>query len=200
MQTEAWQQKSLNTQLASWANSHRPLVVERISSADYRGFEPYFPYGYIEPQPKLYGQLLDNVKMIKKGFSGLQIISATDPVFQRLSALETVLTKIQTISQAELENKPLTPNDFVFINDFNSEIRSVTGDIKPELINNKFRWPYRLAPNLGLDQSIDGLKYLVVIYTNPEGKLILAVGPILNYSQGHNGNFSKAEWQKALNL
>lgn len=63
MQTAAWWQKTLSTQLASWAELRHDFQLY--------GKQPYtysnicsFPYGYVEPVPELYDNLKNIIKSI----------------------------------------------------------------------------------------------------------------------------------------
>ncbi|OGY52297.1 MAG: hypothetical protein A3J59_02230 [Candidatus Buchananbacteria bacterium RIFCSPHIGHO2_02_FULL_56_16] len=200
MRTDAWVKKSLNTSLAVWVNSHRPIVLERIPLESRSGFQSYFPYGYVEPQVAFYAQLLSNVNMIREGFIALQILNESDRSLLRLTALESVLEQAMAIARKELRNELPSIEEFNFINGFETSVESVTGDLKRQNLNNSFQYRYDAVPTAILNEQISGFKYVLVTYPDPEGRLFFAIGPIFNYTEGKNGSLIKAPWQRALGL
>ena len=200
MQTDAWVKKSLNTSLAVWVNTHRPIVLERVPLESRSGFQSYFPYGYVEPQVAFYAQLLANVKMIREGFIALQILNESDRPLLRLASLESMLEQAMTIARKELRNELPSIEEFNFINGFEASIESVTGDIKRQNLNNVYQYRYDAVPTAILNEQINGFKYVLVTYPDPEGRLFFAIGPIFNYTEGKNGSLIKAPWQRALGL
>lgn len=197
MRHSAWQAKNLTTFASMWATQHRSVSPRKTTPQGGANLGAYFGYGYLEPQPELYARLLATTRMIKDGFTELNIISTSDKMYDRLIRLEQVLDQTLAISQKELQNIPLEAADYNFINDFSEQIRAITGDV--------------LADNLSYDQKIslkferqtlhitlDGLAYIVVIYPDVNGQPLLAIGPIVNYREETNGINISNLWQSQL--
>ncbi|MFA6215201.1 MAG: DUF3160 domain-containing protein [Patescibacteria group bacterium] len=195
MANAAWAKKSLNTGLAAWTNFHRDINFEKTSMVKVTGLPAYFSYGYVEPQPEIYHQLLANTKMIIDGFNTLKIISPQNKSYERLTNLKTVLETAAAISKKELENKPLEVTDYNFINDFAYQIKGIIGDIKKENIQNQYVFSYSLAEKKSLNEQLNGLNYLIVAYPGEAGKLFFAIGPILNYNETATGKNTPIPWQ-----
>ena len=196
MKNDSWAKKSLNMSLASWVNSHREITLEKVQVNQDSKFESYFPYGYIEPQIEFYGQLLSNVKMITDGFVSLQIISDQSKPFERLKNLEATIEKIIQICKKESEGILLDIDDYDLINNFSRHIKTVTGDIKNDGLKNNYTFSYKFADNKVLNQYIDGLNYLIVIYPSFDDKMFFAIGPVLNYQEGKSQSKNIPEWQQ----
>ncbi|OGY50784.1 MAG: hypothetical protein A3J65_02750 [Candidatus Buchananbacteria bacterium RIFCSPHIGHO2_02_FULL_45_11b] len=196
MQNPAWEKKSLNLALAGWSDWHREINLEKAQNPAPAGFIQYFPYGYLEPQPEFYARLLGNVKMIIDGFSGLQIFSPQSQQIERLEKLKTVLQTSLEISQKELENKELSAGQYDFINNFSRQIHLILSDVKKENLSPRLAYAFALPEKNSLNEYLDGLNYLIVIYPNPAKKLFFAIGPVYNYSEGKNGQRYPWEWQK----
>ncbi|OGY45610.1 MAG: hypothetical protein A3A24_01675 [Candidatus Buchananbacteria bacterium RIFCSPLOWO2_01_FULL_46_12] len=197
MQTPAWVGKNLNAELAALVDAKQQIALEKTSLRQTIGLKAYTGnYGYIEPQIEFYYQLLANVRMIKDGFTKLNIIATTDKTFDRLKNLESILEKSIIIAKKELANLALDVEDYDFINDFDNEIKSVVGDIKQENLQNVYSLDLALGPKDTFNQYLDGLSYVIVVYPDPAGKLFLATGPILNYAEGKNKRKVIADWQK----
>jgi len=197
MQTKAWGLKTLNTDLAALVDAKKEISLEKTELRQTTGLKSYAGnYGYVEPQIEFYNQLLANVKMIKNGFTNLGIIANTDKTFDRLTNLESILAKAIAISKKELTNETLAVNDYDFINDFDNLIKSVIGDIKEENRQNIYTTDIILNEKNTFQQYLDGLNYLVIIYPDSDGKLILAAGPAYRYAEGKNKKRILLDWQK----
>src|SRR3989344_55306 len=193
MKNDVWKKKNLQTALGAWTNFHREIKYEKTSSQSFAGFPNYFGYGYIEPQAETYAQLLANVKMIKKGFSALQIIGSGEKSYERLSNLENLLNNILQITKKELANNELSADDYNFINNFSRTINLLTGEIKKENLQNLYTLSLVFPGQKVLNEFIDGFNYLIVVYPDKNGKLFFAIGPVLNYFENQK---IPAAWQK----
>ncbi|MFA6254458.1 MAG: DUF3160 domain-containing protein [Patescibacteria group bacterium] len=200
MQTTAWAKKSLNTGLAAWVANHREINFEKTSAMESGGLIPHFPYGYIEPQVEIYSQLLANTQMVMDGFKSLQIILPSAKSAERLENLKIILQRITAVARQELENEPLTAEDYSFINNFDKHIRGVMGDVQKAGIQNKYSFSYQIDAANSLDEYLDGINYIIVIYPDQEGKMFFAIGPVFNYSEGKNKKRVIQPWQEDFKL
>ena len=197
MRTPAWRDKTLYTALATWVNQSKEINVEKVSLQDTSALGPLFAYGYIEPQPEFYAELLANVVMVQDGFRILQIINENTKSFERLDNLRIVLERVYNLSLKELANQPLTNDDYSFINNFNKHIRSFIGDIKKENVGNTHEVVYDFDSGKRLTETLDGFAYLVVLYPNTEGQPVLAIGPVFDYKET-DGRIQISDWQKTF--
>ena len=195
MLTPAWNKKSLNTSLGAWTDFHKEINFQKTSLQETNTLSGYFPYGYVEPQIKLYGELLSNVNMILDGFTGLQIISKNSKSYERLDNLKIALEKIIEISKRELQGEELLSSDYNFINSFNKQIRSFIGDIAKNNLVNKSSFQINFQSPNRITQSIEGLNYIVVVYPS-NGELFLALGPVFDYQEINRQNKKVTEWQE----
>ncbi len=195
MQTDQWAAKTLDTSLGAWTDFHRTIVIDRVKPEDTVGLVSYFPYGYVEPQPELYARLSANVDMTLRGLAQLQIIAPQSKSYERLSNLKTTLDRAYDISVKELSNIELNGEDYDYINGFYKNIRQINGDVKKANLANKVTINYPGTRNTTLRTQINGLNYVVALYPDSQGKLFLAIGPMLNYSEAKNNIIFSNNWQ-----
>ncbi|GAI03862.1 unnamed protein product, partial [marine sediment metagenome] len=111
MQTQAWQDKELNTALASWTElRHDTLlyVKQSYTMAEMGGmFQPPV-VGYVEPVPEFYARLLALTKMTERGFKSLIPQQELEKLMIEagLNRFAEILSKLLDISKKELENIP----------------------------------------------------------------------------------------------
>jgi len=192
MRTGAWQNKNFNTILGAWTDFHHEINFERTTGNPEDAPIPAFPYGYVEMQPQLYAELKANVEMIMTGFASLQIIMPKSKSYERLTNLKNLLENLIRLSNRELEKtSSYSREDYDLINNFNKQIRLITGDIKKTNLNNQ----YEFTINKNVTEKVSGLNYLIVIYPEASGKLIMALGPIFNYSESRKDGRMPWAWQ-----
>jgi len=129
MQTKAWQEKELQTSLASWAElRHDTILYAKQSytpSLESAGPQQEQPkpkpvVGYVEPVPEFYARLLALTEMTENGLMDLDVLSETEKA--RLHSLERILERLIAISKAEQENEELTENDYEFKQPMNERL------------------------------------------------------------------------------
>ncbi len=116
MQTAAWWQQKMNTQLSSWTElRHDNLLYAKQS---YTGIPVCsFPYSYVEPFPALY----QNLSLLSDfAHTKFQTLSFSDPyrrnsVLEYFSHLKGVCDTLESISQKELSGTPFSPNEIYFL-------------------------------------------------------------------------------------
>jgi len=124
MQTKAWQDKELNTALASWAELRHDTILyvkQSYTMAELgAGFGEPPIVDYVEPVPEFYARLLTLTKMTNKGSKGLVPEEELEKlrIEDALNRFSEILTRLLEISKKELENKPLTEEEYYFIEDF----------------------------------------------------------------------------------
>lgn len=186
MKSDSWQRKIMKTKAASLVNQNKNISFDKSVSEQPGGLRPYFPYGYVEPQVELYAELLANTEMIIRGFTALQIMPQQSRAFERLEGIRQLLIGITDISIKETNGDVLDADDYSLINDFHRHVRSIIGDVNPTALQNSFSYSSSLDGKWKLEQSISGLQYSIVVYPAADGKLYLAIGPILKYEEKMN--------------
>lgn len=116
MQTAAFWQQKLNTQLASWTQlRHDNLLYAKQSYTG--GTTCSFPYVFVEPIPEFYY----NLKTLASGAaSTFRNVNMTDQYYSDLIVdyfefVKGVMDTLQTISEKELENTPLSGPEISFL-------------------------------------------------------------------------------------
>lgn len=116
MQTAAYWQEKMNTQLASWAElRHDNLLYAKQSYT--AGSICSYPYSYVEPFPELYKVLGDFAILAK---SKLQNINFSEPYVKEMIAeyftfLKNISDTLYTISTKELNEEILNVDEIEFL-------------------------------------------------------------------------------------
>lgn len=116
MQTAAFWQKQMNTQLSSWTElRHDNLLYAKQSYAG--GSICSYPYGYVEPFPGLY----QNLKTFSTiAIDKFQTLNFPDPMYKYklinyFNHLYGVSDTLQSISLKELQGEPLSNEEKIFL-------------------------------------------------------------------------------------
>ncbi len=116
MQTAAFWQKQLNTQLASWTQlRHDNLLYAKQSYTG--GTICSFPYTYIEPFPEFYGALKT---LGVNGKTKFQLINFPDPTIKQqvlnyFNDLKNISDTLKSISEKELSGIPYSAGEIDFL-------------------------------------------------------------------------------------
>ncbi len=133
MQTVAWHQEKLNTQLTSWAQlRHDNLLYGKQSYTGGTGCS--YPYTYVEPYPELYGNLKSFSTLASDFFSDVlsgALVESRDRIVSYYSRYGEIMEKLELISIKELEGIRLNEEELTFLKTMISEIMvsgpSITG-------------------------------------------------------------------------
>lgn len=180
-QSPAWQNRQVSTALASLTNTALPYdewrlnrslstntSLETSSGAD--------KFHYIEINNALSDELVANTTMIFKTLAALNVVSDTDPRFRELL---DKLNMMREITRQELRGEVLTANQQQFIVDVIRQYSVSQGGDRSRTTS--FYDP-TTKQTKSLRQTIGPLQLLVLLYEQG-GKNILAVGPVLRYSE-----------------
>ncbi|MCG2821240.1 MAG: DUF3160 domain-containing protein, partial [Candidatus Atribacteria bacterium] len=214
MQTEAWQDKELNTALASWTElRHDTLlyVKQSYTIAEMGGmFEPPVVVGYVEPVPEFYTRLLVLTKMTNLGFKNLIPQEELEKLMIEagLNRFAEILKKLLDISKKELENTPLNDNEYSFIENFGSISESLIstvsgGEVDPEVFKTVLVADVHTDGNTEkvLEEGVGYIKTAVIAYKLPEGHILIGVGPTFSYyefKQPMENRLTDEGWRKIL--
>lgn len=114
MQTAAWWQKTLNTQLMSWAElRHDNLLYAKQSYTG--GLGCFYPEGFVEPVPELYATIKAFAKQFKTALMSLSEQGNVGKLLQTLDKYETVMTALESISHKELNHQELDNSETAII-------------------------------------------------------------------------------------
>ncbi len=225
MQTAAWWQRVMNTQLASWAElRHDNLLYAKQSYT--MGITCSFPQVYIEPAPELFRALRDLSRSAEQKFTEWSVLRMDSRYFNRCAAIYDTL---YTIAQKTFQGLPQSELDKRFLQsalyrDMVCNDRGYNGWF-PDLYLRAYDY----------DGMTDGLMkedYIVAdIHTSPtdensfpigwvqhvgtgpinlammilpqDGQDIAFVGPMMSYYEHLTTNFHRLtdeEWQMLYNL
>lgn len=123
MTNTAWARKDLNTYLGSWTElKHDTILYAKQVYAELGGgpTKEKDDRGYVEPRPYLYARLASLIKITKQGLSQRNLISKKD--LQSLEKMEQLVISLKTISEKELNNKPLSDKDYDLIRTYGGSL------------------------------------------------------------------------------
>lgn len=203
MKTSAWQDKQLNAALASWTElRHDTILCAKQSYSSSWGFPPDV-VGYVEPVPEFYSRLLDLNRMTREGLKVLQVLDTEAE--NRLVSLEGILERLLLISIKQLENKPLTDEDYDFINDFGEELELTVRGIPYEGLSTVLIADVHTDQNSKkvLEEAVGYAEIILVAYRVPDGRILMGVGPVFSYyefKQSMANRLTDEEWSEKLDL
>jgi len=186
MQTEAWQDKELNTALASWTELRHDTILyakqsytPTLESAP----PPLKPVvGYVEPVPKFYARMLALTSMTKEGLAQLDALN--DEERARLESLENILSRLIGISKDELENKELDEADYEFIRSFGGELETIIAGVEAEGKETTIVADVHTdtnPPRQVLEEGVGYVDLILVAYMVPDGRILIGAGPVFSY-------------------
>jgi hypothetical protein len=207
MQTDAWQDKELSTSLASWAElRHDTILYAKQSYTMVESAMPMPPeekpvVGYVEPVPDFYARLLALTKMTNQGLDEMEVLDPTSKA--RLTELETILSRLQAISEKELENEELTSEDYEFIKNFGDQLDGVIADVDEKARKTTVVADVHTDGNTGavLEEGVGYVDMLVVAYKLPDGRILVGAGPVMSYyefKQPMSDRLTDEKWREML--
>jgi len=217
MQTTAWQDKELNTALASWTELRHDTILyvkQSYTMAERGGWEEPKIVGYVEPTPEFYSRLLNLTKMTEKGLLGLLTKDEIEKigVGNSLKRFGDILSKLLSISKTELENKELNEADYNFISSFGSSLESLNNSLLGAGRDDQ-KDPNMFKPTLVADVHTDGntkkvleegvgyIKTLIAAYKLPGNYILVGVGPVFSYyefKQPMENRLTDEQWREML--
>lgn len=213
MQTKFWQDKELNTALASWTQLRHDTILyvkQSYTMAEKGGmFQPPV-VGYVEPMPEFYSRLLALTKMTNQGIENLLSPETSEKldVSAGLDRLAEILERLKVISIKELENQPLDDGEYNFIESFGSISENLIetisgGNADPSVYKTVLVADVHTDGNTKkvLEEGVGYLKTMIVAYQHPEGHILLGVGPVFSYyefKQPMDDRLTDEAWREIL--
>ena len=178
MDSDLWRDKDLNTALGMWVNLHLPADKFDLNSVrDTSGLSfgsECNKYNYIEPNLALVNDYIAKTDMLSDILVALRLAEKTNVVSINLKELKDNLLLIKNIIIKELNNEELEKGDCEAIEEF-SRMYEVKKPGDKEFI-------YRFDSGGRIKESIDGVKFLTVIKSFNDNKVML-LGSIFNYRE-----------------
>jgi len=202
MQTQAWQDKQLNTALASWAElRHDTILYAKQSYTPGTGLPPR-PPGYVEPVPEFYARMLALTKMTRTGLTELGALSQASSV--RLQNLENILNRLLGIAGKELENEELGEDDYEFIRNFGESAAQTVEGVESEGKETTVIADVHTDINTGkvLEEGVGYVDLILVACKVLDGRIILGAGPVFSYyefTHPMDGRLTDEKWVEMLN-
>jgi len=213
MQTTAWQDKQLNTALASWAQLRHDTILyvkQSYTMAEKGGIFRPPVVGYVEPVPEFYNRLLNLTNMTLTGFRKLIPQQQLEDlrIESGLGRFAEVLQKLLEISLKELENKSLEESDYDFIENFGAISASLVGsiaggDIGPDALKSVMIADVHTEGNTRkvLEEGTGFIKAAIIAYKLPQGHIVLGMGPVFSYyefKQPMGDRLTDEAWREIL--
>jgi len=113
MRSRTWQEKQMNTQLASWAQlRHNTLLYAKQSYT--MGVSCFYPDGYVEPYPRFYRTIGEIVRRLKSLTDN--IVGTNSAIGLNAASWTMVCDSLASMAELELQGLPLTPEHIAFLN------------------------------------------------------------------------------------
>lgn len=205
MQTTAWQDKELQTALASWTELRHDTILYAKQSYTPRitSIQPEEKpiVGYVEPVPEFYQRILALTMMTRKGLTDLQVLNETE--IHRLNNLETILNRLRSISKAQLEGTEVNQSDYEFICNFGEQLENIIIGVDTQGKETTLIADVHTDTNTAqvLQEAVGYVKLILVAYKSPDGHVILGAGPVFSYyefTQPMSDRLTDEEWKELL--
>jgi hypothetical protein len=200
MQTEAWEDKQLNTALSSWTELRHDTIL--YAKQEYFTGPPQVPpeekpvQGYVEPVPEFYARMLALTKMAHTGLAEMEVLDKQSD--KDFTTLENTLKILLEISIKELENKELTEKEYEFIRNFDQNISPMLENVDIRSQNSILVADVYTSPDGVLEEGTGKLNLIVVAYKQPDGRIVLGAGPVMSYYefwQPQGERLTDEEWR-----
>jgi hypothetical protein len=205
MQCDVWQQKELNTALASWTALRHDTILYAKQSYTVKATAVLPPekevLGYVEPVPEFYNRLFALTQMTSKGLAAMDVLD--DASKMRLERLEDILEKLIEISARELEGEELTADDYHFINDVGSQLDRVVSGLDERATKTTIVADVHTDTNTGqvLEEGVGYVDLIVVAYKMPDGRILAGAGPVMShyeFKQPMRDRLTDEAWREML--
>ncbi len=117
MQTTAWHQEKLNTQLTSWAQlRHDNILYGKQSYTGGTGCS--YPYTYVEPYPELYSKLALFAEKAGVFFDQVfanQVVECKERIVAYYQGYGEIMGKLESIAQKELGHRTPSEEEITFL-------------------------------------------------------------------------------------
>ena len=206
MQTTAWQDKELQTALASWTELRHDTILyaKQSYTPTLKGMppQPKPVHGYVEPVPEFYSRLLALTEMTESGLMELDVLE--DKHKDRLDSLESLLNRLIEISEKELDNQELSEEDYEFIRTFGENLDAIVAGVDTEGKQTTIVADVHTDTNTKqvLEEGVGNVDLILVAYKQPDGQIVVGAGPVMSYyefKQPMDDRLTDEKWRTMLN-
>ena len=196
----SWQREQLNTWHAAWTTMRytTALVPQPVSDA---AIVPEIAYGFLEPQPLLYGRLSALAGQVLEGLGSRGLLD--DESADKLGQLERLMDAARTISRKELAGQHLTEDEAQLLSQFISRLDGLTtyqpaaGETVTQTDPGLARLvDVALEPSSGrLLQAATGEAWAIYVLVPREEDILLAMGAVLSSFELHGEQVGPGAWR-----
>jgi hypothetical protein len=210
MLSPAWQDRTLQTALGSWAElRHDTILYAKQSTTMLAKAAPPRPktsYGYVEPYAEVYQRLEEMMRHLRRrlGDLGLEI----PEVSRKIEQFEELLAELESISRKELGGEEITDEEYAIIRNAGGRLASMKlfpGEIMDKITSgtdNKMDLvaDVHTEPNTGqvLEEAIGSPDNIYVIVDDHRGRRICRGGVFSYYEFKHpmDDRLTDEAWQQ----
>lgn len=212
MRNAAWEDKSLNTSLASWAElRHDTILYGKQSGAEMGSGDEPAPYkGYVEPNVRFWERMLDLTRQSREGLTSRKLMP--EELEGKFESFEETLTDLKQISEKELRNEKLTEDEYESIRHIGGTLEYLTLSVMTgqpdtwELVNETDKDMAVIADvHTGGDKVLEeavGHANEILVIVPVEGKLVLTRGAVFSYYEfiyPASDRLTDEKWQSMVN-
>ncbi|KAF5437441.1 Protein of unknown function (DUF3160), partial [Candidatus Methanophagaceae archaeon] len=206
MQTKVWQDKELQTSLASWTELRHDTILYAKQSYTLKGGgmppQPKSVHGYVEPVPEFYSRLLALTEMTENGLAKMDVLENKHR--DRLNSLESNLNRLIEISEKELENQELTEEEYEFVRNFGKNLDAVVAGVDTEGKQTTIVADVHTDINTKtvLEEGVGKVDLILVAYKQPDGQIVVGAGPVMSYYEFKHpmdDRLTDDKWRAMLN-
>ncbi|MFZ5644776.1 MAG: DUF3160 domain-containing protein [Bacillota bacterium] len=191
MRSPAWERKDLNTFLGSWTElKHDTVLYAKQVYAECGGGGIVDDRGYVEPNPVVYARLASLTRMTREGLKARDLLNQRDD--ESLDRMEKLALYLKTISEKELNNTPLSDEDYQLIRSYGGSLEHFWLEaMRDEGIDHRsaiYDRPAALVTDVATDiaggrvlQEATGKIYEIYAVVPVDGKLRIAKGGVYSY-------------------
>ncbi|HEX8137871.1 MAG TPA: DUF3160 domain-containing protein [Pyrinomonadaceae bacterium] len=212
MLNAAWQDKSLHTSLASWAElRHDTILYGKQSGAEMGGGDEPAPYkGYVEPNLLFWERLLRLTEQSREGLTSRNLLP--EELKERFDQFVELLATLKGISEKELTNQALTEEEYDQIRHIGGTLEYMTLSVMTghpdtwEMVNETDKDMAVVADvHTGGQRVLEegvGHAYEILVIVPVEGRLVLTRGAVLSYYEFEHpaaDRLTDEKWQRMIN-
>lgn len=211
MRNPAWERKELNTFLGSWTElKHDTVLYAKQVYAECGGGGAVDDRGYVEPNPVLYARLAALTGMTREGLKTRGLLDPRDE--ENLNRMEEMALYLKSISEKELNNSPLSDEDYQFIRSYGGSLEHFWLEaLRDEGIDHRSAIddrPAALVTDVATDiaggrvlEEATGKIYEIYAVVPVDGKLRIAKGGVYSYyefTSPLSGRLTDTKWRDML--
>ncbi len=211
MRNRAWQRKDLATYLGSWTELKHDTILyaKQVYAEMGGGAEPEDDRGYVEPNPHLFARLAALCAMTREGLAARGLLDERDK--DNLTRLETLALSLKEIAEKELNNTPLSDDDYNLIRTFGGQLEHFWVEaLRDENIESRSQvWqnPSALVADVATDpngmvlEEATGMVWSIYVVVPVDGELRIARGGVYSYYEfpwPMNDRLTDTRWQEML--